>query len=203
MRHVSTLIPVGLIVVLVSVFLIGQRLDARWAGGTGRVETCAATDLATGQLVKRGETMSSPTDSYRQYQLCDGTMLYLDTNTQVTLSQYRNTDPAVKTETQLDLIQGRVVVDGVADIQARNAVFSVGGGACEFVHYSWRDELDVTPLAEMACQLKYPPGAPAYYQTTRFNTFTSELVNVNLFEPQSSTAAAFYAWTGLNFEPLR
>jgi hypothetical protein len=202
MRQISEISLSALIVIVVGIFLVGQRLDARWAGGLGYVEPCPAILLDTPmQTIARGELMSSPADSPAKYQLCDGTLLYLDANTQIRLSEYRN--PLASQNTQLELIQGRVIVDGLADVRARNAVVSLRGAGCELVHYSWRDELDVTPLVEAACQLVGSDALPLANSTTRYNTFTSSILENRPFTPESSAAQDFYRWTGLKFEGLR
>ncbi len=195
MRNVSLIFLLVLIVITVGVLLVGQRLDARWAGGSGGIEPCQATLVYGDTVVGRGQIMSTSADDYAEYELCDGTHLYLDQNTQLRLSYYRN--PAAQTETQLELIQGRVIVDGLASIKARNLIAQVKGSACEFVHYSWRDELDVTPLATDACKIKTPAFTPTASLTSRFNTFDGSLISTNSFDPSTSAAKSFYEWTGL------
>mgnify|MGYP003888565241 CR=1 FL=1 len=202
MQNVSTIVLSALLVAVVGVYLVGSRLEARFAGGQGQIEACGAEAInPPGASIKRGELMSSSTDAFAQFQLCDGTMLYLDSNTQMKLAQYRN--PKAQTETQLELIQGRVIVDGLADVRTRNTVVAVGGAGCEFVHYSWLDELDVTPLATDACKIKNTQVIPPVSQTSRYNTFVSTLVSTNNFNPSASAAKNFYTWTGLQFETLR
>lgn len=198
MLNRSAPILASFIAVLMCVVLVGQRLDAKWAGGIGHVDPCPATSLEPGgSTIVRGQIMSSPTDTFAKYQLCDGTMLYLDSNTQIRLSQYQN--PLASQNTQLELIQGRVIVDGLADVRARNTVISMTGAGCELVHYSWLDEIDVTPLVEAACTIVNPPITPPASQTTKYGTFDAVVVSTNTFEPTSSSAKSFYEWTGLKY----
>jgi hypothetical protein len=206
MRNTST-IALGVVIAgVVSLFLIGLRLEARWAGGQGPIEVCSALNVQDQTVeIRRGQIMgSSPTD-FAKFQLCDGTLLYLDTNTQVRLADYR--DVANQKEAQLELLQGRLIVDGLADVRARNTILGVRGAGCEFVHYSWRDELDVTPLAIEACKIEspeqIPTSIPPAFQTSRLNTYDAALLNVTPFSPSTSSANTFYTWTDLQLEGLR
>lgn len=199
--NISTVLA-GSIVCLVVIALVGQQFELPVFGGEGKIPVCGATNLASPEkLLKRGAILASPTDSFAKYQLCDGTKLYLDKHTELRLEAYRNSSSG--TETQLTLIQGRVIVDGLADIRARNSVVATRGAGCEIVHYSWLDQIDITPFAEMACTLSSSNAAPPFIQTTRVSTFDDQLIDITPFEPQSSAAQPFYAWTGLNFENLK
>lgn len=191
----------GAIALAVFTVLIGLRFNAKWAGGTGQVEICAATNANNpSDVLRRGQIMSSPVDDYAKYRLCDGTTVYLAENTQVELQAYRNS--AANTETQLTLLQGRVIVDGVADVHARNSVVALRGAGCELVHYSWKDELDVTPLAERACILTSSSTALSFLHTTRISTVDDKLITQTSFTPDTSVALPFYTWTDLNFVNL-
>ena len=204
MRNVSTLTPAALIVLVISVFLVGQRLNARWAGGGGIVAPCLAQLVGTETFIHRGEIMSTTADSYAKYQLCDGTMLYLDANTQIRLSKYpaltaHQADLGITPVTELELIQGRVIVDGLAEVRARYAGIRVMGAGCELVHYSWLDLLDVHALAQGACPVGW--GAPQSLDTiVRLETYHGKVVKWMQFDAETSSAADFYDWTGLKFE---
>jgi hypothetical protein len=196
MRHASTIALAALISLVIGIVLLGQRLDARWAGGTGRIDPCPASELdGAGDTITRGEQMSTTPGEYAKYQFCDGTIVYLDENTQVRLDAYR----AAENQTSLNLIQGRLIVDGLADVRSRNTVVSMAGAGCELVHYSWLDELDVTPFVDSACKIKTPAFTPAALQTSRFDTFDASLLHTTSFDPSSSSAKSFYEWTGLSF----
>lgn len=192
----------GLVVCLVAVVLFALRLGSPLFGGAGRVDPCRA-DLVgvSDELISRGESMSTEVTEFAKYQLCDGTLLYLDANTQVRLREYKNPDPLASQNTQLDLIQGRVIVDGLADVRTRNMTVKVNGSGCELVHYSWLDKLDVTPFSVAGCQTEIPPYPPAF-RTSRFNTFNSVFESSSPFEPTNSSARDFYTWTGLQLEAL-
>jgi len=201
MGHAIKIVLASMIVAVIGVYLVGLRLEARFAGGQGRLETCGATPLdQTGPTILRGQIMSSGND-FSRYQLCDGTMLYLDVNTEIKLNQYRF--PANYEETQLQLVQGRVIVDGVADVHARNVGVALRGAGCELVHYSWLDELDITPLVDSACQIIGSDALPQTLSTTRYDTFTTSIKNNLRFSPETSSAQNFYVWTGLEFKGLR
>lgn len=203
MRYFITPILSAVFIMLLWLVLVGQRLDARWLGGSGREVPCLATSIAhPEQTISRSESMSTEVAQFAKYQLCDGTLLYLDANTQVRLREYKNPDPLASQNTQLDLIQGRVIVDGLADVRARNTVVSVSGAGCEIVHYSWLDKVDVTPLVEAGCKIQNLPGQLVTRKTSRINTFNSLIETSSPFEPTSSSARDFYTWTGLQLEAL-
>ncbi|MFZ2682195.1 MAG: FecR domain-containing protein [Patescibacteria group bacterium] len=188
-------------VTLVTVLLVSQTFDTKWLGGLGPVPVCAATDMTDpAKTFERGAILQTGTDGYAKYRLCDGTIVYFDHDTQVKLTQYRQ--PEAQTETQLTLIQGRIIVDGVADIQTRNTRVSTRGAGCELVHYSWLDQVDVTPLSPLGCQLASSNQALQTLTTTRLNTFTDEILQTQKFTPATSAAFEFYQYTGLQFETL-
>lgn len=197
-----TSVLTGTIICLVTVGLLGQQFELSIFGGSGKLPVCGAVNLTeSGKILKRGSLLTSSPDGFAKYQMCDGTMVYLDKNTQLRLDAYRNASAG--TETQLTLIQGRVIIDGLADVHARNSVVATRGAGCEIVHYSWLDQIDITPFAEMACTLSSSNAAPPFIQTTRVSTFDDHLIDITAFEPAMSAAQPFYAWTGLNFENLK
>ncbi len=179
--------------------LIGTRLELGFAGGQGRMTACPATNLSNpNDTVVRGGDMTSLPDTFAKYQLCDGTLVYLDHSTKVRLNQYKNHNGVASQNTQFELIQGRVIIDGLANVQARNVVVSVTGAGCELVHYSWLDELDVTPLVESGCSILNPPLTPPANWTTKYDTFTAEFISTGVFTSATSAAKNFYSWTELN-----
>lgn len=199
--NISTILS-GVIICLVVVAMVGQQFELTAFGGDGKLPVCGAANVTEPEkTLKRGSVLSSPAEGFAKYQMCDGTMLYLDKNTQVRLDAYR--DSSAGTETQLILIQGRVIIDGLADVHARNSVVATRGAGCEIVHYSWLDQIDITPFAEMACTLASSNSAPPFIQTTRISTFDDHLIDITPFAPATSAAQPFYAWTGLNFENLK
>ena len=203
MRNFTNLGLSAVVIAVVAIVLVGQQFDARWLGGTGRVDPCPAHHVGSPQFeVRRGEVMSTETGESDRNQMCDGSILYLDANTQIRLSAYRNTDLVASQNTQLELIQGRVIVDGLADVKTRNTIVSVNGAGCEIVHYSWLDKVDVTPLVESGCKIESLSAPLEARQTLRLNTFNSAVESTSPFNPQASSAAAFYNWTGLQLETL-
>lgn len=197
-----SIILAGAIICLVVVAMVGQQFELPALGGDGKLPVCGAVNVTEPEkTLKRGSILSSSAEGFAKYQMCDGTMLYLDKNTQLQIDAYRNSSAG--TETQLTLIQGRVIVDGLADVHARNSVVATRGAGCEIVHYSWLDQIDITPFAEMACTLSSSNAAPPFIQTTRVSTFDDQLIDITPFEPAMSAARPFYAWTGLNFENLK
>lgn len=196
MLNRSASILASIITILVCAVLIGQRLDAKWAGGIGHVDPCPAVLVDGDTTIKRGEVMSAGANDFAAYQFCNGMIIYLDKNTQVRLDGYPR--PYGAYPLSLNLLEGRVITDGAFDIKARNLIVGAGPG-CEIVHYSWLDELDVTPLVEAACTIVNPPITPPASQTTKYGTFDAVVVSTNTFEPTSSSAKSFYEWTGLKY----
>lgn len=183
--------------------LIGLRFEQRWAGGSGPVEPCVAVDVNSGQKITRGQFMTTSQNQFSVYKFCDDTLVYLDQNTQIELSRYRN--PNAQTATKLELVQGRVILDGYAETKTRALIGIVDGGTCEFVHYSWRDELDITPFSNQSCGIDQLDLSLPVLQTTRLNTFGDghSIIRVTPFQATTSAAAAFYTWTGLDLKTLR
>lgn len=203
MKNSANLILSSVIITAVMIGLVGQRLNVKWLGGTGRVAPCPAEEIDRNDVsINRGEIMATKPAEFSRYQLCDGTVLYLDANTQVRLSAYRNLGLVASQNTQLELIQGRVIVDGLADVKTRNVLTSVNGAGCEVVHYSWLDKVDVTPLVAEGCKIKSLQSPLETLQTSRLNTFDSTIEATSSFQPANSSAANFYTWTGLQLEPL-
>jgi hypothetical protein len=199
MRDISMTLSTATVVILCSVFLVGARLEASWAGGHGRVEACPATNLGTGLVIPRGGVLASTADEFAKFELCDGSTFYLDKNTQLRLDRYF-VSPAQPT--QLTLLQGRVIVDGVVDVKTRNLTFAASSG-CELVHYSWLDQVDLTPLADQSCIMVNPPTnlLVANY-TYKYNTFDGSVISTTTYEPAESSAKSFYDWTGLELKGL-
>lgn len=201
MRNLANLVLTSVVTTAVVTVLVGQQLNVKWLGGTGRIILCPAEEIDRNDVsINRGEIMATKKSEFSRYQLCDGTVLYLDANTQIRLSAYP--DPVASQNTKLELIQGRMIVDGLADVRTRNTTVSVTGAGCEIVHYSWLDKADITPLVEAGCQIENFSGQLVAREISRLNTFDTTLETTSPFNPTSSSAASFYNWTGLKFEPL-
>ncbi len=180
--------------VLLSAFLLlSIRLEARWIGGIGKVAPCPAElQTSTAPLAAsftRGEVMKTETSQRAVYQTCDASFYVLDERTEAELASY----PHLNFPTFLELLQGRLVVGGTADIKTRNVVIHVAEGMCEIVHYSWRDEVDVTSLTPGACSVANGPLFPVA-TTVRLQTTTGLLISESAFDAQQSSAAPFYDW---------
>ncbi len=196
MRYTSSVWLSLILTTGVFAYLIGTRFEARFTGRDGQIDACPAVAQNEQQTsIRRGQTLASGSETFATYRLCDGTLIYLDKNTELRLDHYANPDK--NQPAQLTLIQGRVIVVGSAYVSTRNILVTTSQFGCEVVHYSWRDEVDVTPLAIEACKLKNPPVTPAALITSRFNTFDSSLISTSPFDPVASSAQYFYEWTGL------
>ena len=180
------------IAALCGLLLISLRLNAKWVGGTGKITPCpaqlvsSASPLAT--EITRGQSVVTTTGQTAIYQTCDKTNYVLDERTELRLTAYRHDQP-----TALNLIQGRVVVQGPADIQTRNVLIHANQGTCEIVHYSWRDEVDVTAHTPGACLVDAGPLFPVD-TTIRLGTYDGEFLVEHPFDAQTSSASAFYSW---------
>jgi hypothetical protein len=196
-QHLNLILALA-ISLLSLILLVSLSLNLNWVGGSGRLPACVGHKLnSTSDIsVRRGEVMSTTPDDWAIYELCDGTKLWLDHNTQVELTHYQTSNQA----TSLKLLQGRLIVDGSAIVTTRNLNFVTQNGQCELVHYSWLDIVDATALTSNACQTQ--PNSELDL-TKKFETFTGELLGTSTFNPEASTAKDFYTWTGLKLEALK
>ncbi len=189
---------IAFVATLSSVLLIGLSFSAKFAGGNGAVASCPAVDVSSNAEVKRGELLLTTTSEFKKFILCDGTIVYLDQNTQVKLEAY----PFNGQASQLQLLLGRIIVDGFAQVRTRNLITSLDHGRCEVIHYSWLDQTDVTALANPGCSVN-GSVQPVLDESNRYETFEQKLVGTQIFNPEASSAKAFYDWTELEFKGLR
>jgi hypothetical protein len=119
------------IVLIAAALLVGNRFDARWAGGDGYQEH----QIAIGPHIirERGEVISSDEATYFTF---GDAVIHIDENTEVKLIDGREGHETIQ------LIQGRVLVGGDIDITVREVTIS-STEATSVVHYSWLDEIDV------------------------------------------------------------
>lgn len=188
MPHPNTRLLAFPIVLLSGVLLTALRLDAKWTGGSGYVSPCPATMRSDDTVtIRRGEVMQTKDTERQIFQGCEGTQYALDERTALKLVAY----PHLASPTKLELLQGRVLVQGRADIKTRDVILHVTG-SCEIVHYSWLDEVTITPLTDQGCATD--KHTPALRTTARFNTYTADLLSLDVFRAEQSAAAPFYTW---------
>jgi hypothetical protein len=203
MPKLNTFVLTGLIVGTLSLLLVGQRFNVRWAGGAGSHKPCPLTLVADKSVAEttttllhtatRGQIVTTESGVMAHYQDCQGTQIYLDGQTHIRLTDDATSDP--QRGSQFEFIQGRIIVMGQAQVRTRQSLIQTSG-TCEIVHYSWLDQVDVRPLALNHCRL----GSATSLQpevTSRFDTFTSTLISATPFNLATSTAKEFYAWVGL------
>jgi hypothetical protein len=170
------------IIILAAALLVGNRFDARWAGGDGY----AVHQLATSQeqVWKRGELISSEDTS--TFTLGNATV-YLDDKTEIKLIDGREGDEMIQ------LIQGRVYVDGEIGIIVRE-VTTYSPGTISVVHYSWLDEIDVLFFDETSHIIT--PGFTLFANAidatmVKMNTLNYEYTEYD-FEIEGSASEDFY-----------
>lgn len=131
---------------------------------------------------KRGEIISSG-DEYVEV-VFGSAIIYLDKNTEVKLVDGRMGKQVI------NIIQGRVVIDGVITIQTRE-VFTEVDGVASFVHYSWLDEIDVA-LIEGATRIKFEENVWNLDHPVKVRTLPEHSIKEIEFNPEESSAAEFY-----------
>jgi hypothetical protein len=157
--------------------LIWNRLDIE--------PQLTATGLETGEMIDRGETMTT-TDTYAIFEI-DDSVIYLSKNTEVKIVD------ASQGQIDLQLIQGRIVLDGSANISIREVDITTKGQT-SIVHYSWLDEIEVATMNNatsiaFADQVFTLTDSAIRMQT--LPPYQSEHIQ---FNPEVSSEADFYKW---------
>ncbi len=192
MKHFTTVL-ILVVISISTVLLIGLRFDAQWAGGSGTQSHQKAWlfDKPGPEIFERGEIISTMPDSELTnfkipLQLSFGeAMIYLDKNTEVKIIDGR------EGQLTINVIQGRVVVDGALTIATREMRTKIDGCA-SFVHYSWLNEAEIAPMS----------GTVRLNRDERIETLTDRAIKTSTlepyddetieFNPKSSSAAEFY-----------
>ncbi len=170
------------IIILAAALLVGNRFDARWAGGDGyQVHQMA---ISEGQAWERGRAISS--SDVDQFTLGEAT-IYLDENTQVKLIDGREGSETIQ------LIQGRIYVIGALDITVREVTIRAVD-KLSIVHYSWLDEIDIIFFDEKSTIITpaFTLFANAIDATmVKMNTLNYEYTE-NAFNSKESAGKDFY-----------
>lgn len=184
------------IAVISTVMLVGVRFGAVWAGGEGYVKHQQATysDNVQTTYFKRGELISTMPDAkplpgydsvfMLRISFGDAT-IWLDESTEVKLIN------GIPGEETIQVLQGRVVVDGPLTIEVRELDLEING-TVSFVHYSWLDEIEIAVIQGEA-MLTRPDQRETLtdtaLKTTTLQPYIDEIIE---FNPETSEAAAFY-----------
>ncbi|MBU4314934.1 hypothetical protein KJ673_00845 [Patescibacteria group bacterium] len=170
-----------LIVIIAGGLLIHNR--------TATESQLSAINRQTGDIIKRGEIMTT-SDDYAVFNI-DNSTVYLSKNTQVKLVDGRQGN------IDLQLIQGRIVLDGNANISVREVNISTKGQV-SVVHYSWLDEIEAAPIIGLAT-VQYSDQSrfldPQAIRMSTLDPYATEFID---FNPSQSSEKDFYDWVGLD-----
>lgn len=146
MRFYLLLTLILVCTVLAVTLLIGQRFGFTWAGGDGYQPSIDIVIEETGELIRRGETISTAT-SERLKASVSNVQLALDENTDLEIIRTNNE------ELELFLHRGRLHLDSTAasdlTIKVRSKMVRtelLERGQVSFVYYDFRDTLSIIPF---------------------------------------------------------
>lgn len=171
------------IIALSTTLLIGARFEARWAGGAG-YETHQSAFVLDQEFV-RGEVIASGDD----WLIVEfgPSLIWLYADSELLIVDGREGQLSV------NLLQGRAVIDGHLQVQARELMAKIDGVAA-IVHYSWLDELELADL-EGSLWLEYDDESiDISNQARRYSTLPPYDYAEFDFDPENSEAADFYHW---------
>jgi hypothetical protein len=159
MTNRRTITLIACIVSLATLLLVGNRLGYFWAGGdsviepetTELIDVFAATSnshAADTQLTTYlpGEIISTPADQFfalRTNGPTNAPVFNLDINSQLKIVETAGDDITI------NLITGRLVVDGRVTVVVRDTTISLDGIAT-LVNYNWLEKMDVSVLSGTA-----------------------------------------------------
>lgn len=170
-------ILVILIVAISAGLLVFNRLDTE--------PHLSATNVETNETIARGEIIKTA-DEYATFKISESTV-HLSKNTELKLVDGR------KGQIDLQLIQGRIVINGSATISIRE-VDITAQGQVSIVHYSWLDEIEVATMQGQS-QLQYNNKTTTLEnESIRMQTLTPYIIENIEFNPNESSEADFYAW---------
>ena len=173
------------IAITAATLLVGQRFQASWAGGGGLQQHTPVT-TPNGQIYHRGETVRAEQAS--QFSLGESTV-YLDENTQVKIIN------SINGQETMNVIQGRVVVQGPVTIKVREVDVGLNG-TTSFVHYSWLDEVDILNIdGTVTVHAEETERTLAPGEGARMNTIPPYTFLLSTLDLEASSAAGFYEKT--------
>ncbi len=192
-RHYNIFLAVfiGMLGVLL---LVAHHFSAPWAGGDGFSEPVeVVVEHPTGnELFRRGDVIStlpqSPLLERHSTPLpvrFDETIIWMDSGTEL-----RIIESSTK-RIEVQVIQGRVVVDGTAQISTRDVKTDINGVA-SFVHYSWLNEIDVAGIEGSTIVRFEETSLDLSDHATKISTLPPYTQTELEFDPASSSASEFY-----------
>lgn len=189
----------GIVLIVALTLLLGNRFDARFAGGEGKGTQAQAMLQKTlpehaplPPVISRGETMTTDAATFATYTLDDTCTVSLAEQTSIILEDAR---PASSVFTMLT---GRVLATGTCTFITRETRVSISGVAT-LVHVSWRDELLIKPLegtvlvtqADTQTVLTPEQGAARFFTLPPLHAF--EPLEFSL--GGNSLVESFYLWS--------
>lgn len=169
-----------LIVMLTVGLMVWNRLDEE--------PRLMAENITTGEFIKRGQIMSTA-DAYSAFTI-DGSIIYLSKNTEVKLVE------AIQNQVDLQLIQGRIVLSGPANVSVREVDITTEN-KMSVVHYSWLDEIEVATI-DGSATIQYSNQVQSLDdEAIRMNTLEPYTTTFIDFDTKQSSEKEFYEWVNL------
>ncbi|MCH8049276.1 hypothetical protein IH979_01020 [Patescibacteria group bacterium] len=179
-----TTILILAIAIASTALLVGNRFDATWAGGSGY--EAHATALADVKEYRRGQTISTGDEQWLFVRFGEADF-WMYEDTQVKLIDGR------KDQLKINVIQGRVIVEGPITIEVRELDLVIDGIA-SFVHYSWLNEIEVVSIEGEARLIREDRTEGISGQALKTTTLAPYVDETITFDPALSEAADFYQW---------
>ncbi len=177
----STTLMVIIVAILSTLLLVGQQFGYRWVGGDG-IET-QITVTSGGQEFFRGETIIAD-DEITKVTFAE-TEIFLEPKSELKIVSTSATNP------EINLVQGRAIVNGPISIVVRDLNFK-SSGLISFVHYSWLNSVELVSNGKeieiMANNFQKTIKNEALKASTLPPYETEEII----FDPINSSAADFY-----------
>jgi len=171
-------ILISLIVIITAGLLINNRIDTE--------PHMSAVNLETQNSIERGEIMTT-VDGYAAFEISDS-IVYLSKNTELKLVDGR------EGQIDLQLIQGRIVLIGSANISIREVNIETTDQT-SIVHYSWLDEIEVAAIKNQTLIESNNSIVTLENEAINMQTLESYSVQYIEFNPEQSSEAEFYEWT--------
>lgn len=171
---------ISTIILIAAALLVGNRFDARFAGGDGYENHQVAMSQNT--IWQRGEIVSDA-----EFVTFGPATIWLDTGTEIKLIDGRDGKETIQ------LIQGRIYIEGEVDVTVRELTMEAQE-RMSLVHYSWLDEIDIIFLDDFSTVLTPKFSLVPHEVATnmiKINTLTYDYEEYD-FTPENSSAKDFY-----------
>ncbi len=205
MRNRTTISLTVIIITLAIIVLVGHRLGYFWAGGDGVItpETTELIDVFAATTDSHaadtplltwlpGEIISTPTDQFyalRTNGPTNAPIFNLDVNSQLKIVSTDGDNITV------DLITGRLVVDGKVTVVVRDTSIAIDGVAT-LVNYSWLNKMDVSVLSGSANihQGQYSSLVKDNHAVSLDTLTPFEAIKPTTFSVDAASVKTFYDW---------